>query len=154
MNYKKILEVLKESEISISNFAYENVPSKTPYSSEALEAERIKDQWVVDNPNPGYGTDKYQEWLENFSKFPSKYNIAQREWLAEHNIPTWKEVEQVGGEGQGDTWYSVKYFPDHDVYINVSGYYSSYNGTDFNDWDDACSEVKPIEKTITVYESI
>lgn len=63
-----------------------------------------------------------------------------------------KEVEQVGGEGEGDTWYSVKYFQDHDVYIKVSGWYQSYNGTDFGDWNEACKEVRPVEKTITVYE--
>lgn len=62
-----------------------------------------------------------------------------------------KEVEQVGGEGEGDHWHSVKYFTDHDIYIYVRGSYSSYNGTDFWDEWDACSEVKPQEKTITVY---
>lgn len=62
-----------------------------------------------------------------------------------------EEVVQKGGEGEGSEWYSVKYFKDHDVYIKVEGYYSSYNGTDFDGWED-CSEVKPQEKTITVYE--
>lgn len=62
-----------------------------------------------------------------------------------------KEVDQVGGEGEGDHWHSVKHFVDHDIYIYVRGSYSSYNGTDF--WDEwgACSEVRPQEKTITVY---
>jgi len=63
-----------------------------------------------------------------------------------------KEVEQVGGEDEGSTWYSVKHFVDHDVYVRVDGYYSSYNGTDFYDGWNCCSEVKPIQKTITVYE--
>lgn len=67
-------------------------------------------------------------------------------------LGTMIEVEQVGGEGEGDTWYSVKYFQDHDVYIKVSGWYQSYNGTEFNDWSDACKEVRPQEKTVTVYE--
>lgn len=61
------------------------------------------------------------------------------------------EVYQKGGEGQGDHWESVKYFKDHDVYIKVIGYYSSYNGVDFyGDWD-CCLEVMPKEKTIIVY---
>lgn len=63
-----------------------------------------------------------------------------------------KEVQRYGGEDQGSTWYSVKYFKDHDVYIRVDGYYSSYEGTDFYDGWGCCSEVKPIEKLITVYE--
>lgn len=61
-------------------------------------------------------------------------------------------VDEYGGEDQGSTWYVVYHFVDHDVYIKVDGYYSSYEGTDFyNGWG-CCSEVKPKEKTITVYE--
>ena len=64
-----------------------------------------------------------------------------------------EEIEQEGGEGQGDHWHSVKYFKDHDVYVKVVGYYSSYEGANFDGWAD-CYEVKPTEKTITVYESL
>lgn len=62
-----------------------------------------------------------------------------------------EEVDQYGGEGMGDDWYAIKHFPDHDVYVKVSGYYSSYDGTDFDGWN-CCTEVKPAEKKITVYE--
>lgn len=62
------------------------------------------------------------------------------------------EVEQEGGEGEGSNWYSVKHFVEHDIYIKVSGYYQSYNGTDFDGWDNACRQVKPKQKTITIYE--
>lgn len=65
---------------------------------------------------------------------------------------SFKEVKQVGGEGEGDIWYSVKYFKALDMYVKIDGYYQSYNGTSFEDWDDAVSEVRPVEKTITVYE--
>jgi hypothetical protein len=61
-----------------------------------------------------------------------------------------KEVEQYGGEGEGDRWWTVKHFVDHDVYIKTRGYYSSYNGTDF--YYGLGTEVKPTEKTITVFE--
>ena len=61
------------------------------------------------------------------------------------------EVHQEGGEEQGSHWESVKHFKDHDVYIKVTGYYSSYNGTAFGGWGD-CSHVTPQEKVITVYE--
>lgn len=64
-----------------------------------------------------------------------------------------KEVVQKGGEGEGSEWYVVYYFSDHDVYMKIEGYYSSYNGTDFDGgWEDCASEVKPQTKTITVYE--
>lgn len=66
------------------------------------------------------------------------------------NIGEWEEVDSYGGEGQGDTWYSVKYFPKHDVYIRTDGWYSSYVGVEF--YDGYGKEVKPVEKTITVYQ--
>ncbi len=62
------------------------------------------------------------------------------------------EVEQYGGEGDGSTWYSVKYFKDHDVYIRTDGYYSSYHGTDFNEGYGRQVVPKTIEKI--VYESL
>lgn len=62
------------------------------------------------------------------------------------------EVAQKGGEGEGEEWYSVKHFPEHDVYIRVNGSYASYDGTNFEDWDSSVKEVKPQQKTITVYE--
>lgn len=68
------------------------------------------------------------------------------------NIGSWSEVDKCGGEGPGSRWDSTKYFPEHNIYIKTSGYYSSYNGVDFESWKDACEQVVPIEKTITVYE--
>lgn len=99
MNYSEIIEKLKDSDISVNNFAYED------------------------------------------------YNVE------ELGLGEIKEVEQYGGEGQGDTWYSVKYFVDHDVYIRVEGWYSSYEGSNFDGWS-SCKEVKPVKKTITVYNDI
>lgn len=50
----------------------------------------------------------------------------------------------------GPNWYIVQYFVEHDVYIKTSGYYSSYNGTYFD--DGYGEEVKPIQKKIISYE--
>jgi hypothetical protein len=61
-----------------------------------------------------------------------------------------EEVDQVGGEGEGEYWHSVKHFKDHDVYIKTIGFYSSYNGTDF--YEGYGEEVKPQQKTITVFQ--
>lgn len=64
------------------------------------------------------------------------------------------EVDSHGGEGQGEDWHSVKFFPDHNVYLKVEGFYQSYNGTEFyNGWGD-CFEVTPKEKVIIVYEKV
>lgn len=65
-----------------------------------------------------------------------------------------QEVDQYGGEGKGEDWWSIKYFPDHDVYIKVNGFYTSYNGTDFYDGWDNCHEVKPKEKLVVVYQEV
>lgn len=62
-----------------------------------------------------------------------------------------EEIHQEGGEGQGDHWESVKYFKDHDVYIKITGFYSSYEGTEFESWDD-CENVRPKTVEVVVYE--
>lgn len=77
------------------------------------------------------------------------YEFAYGDFDSPADVGEWEEVKHYGGEGQGDTWYSVKYFKDHDVYIRTDGFYSSYNGTDFD--EGFGREVKPAEKTITVY---
>lgn len=95
----------------------------------------------------------YSEGIPNdfkFSKEDLNWREEEKEWLDSLGIGEIEEVEQYGGEGQGDTWYSVKYFPKHDVYIRTDGFYSSYNGTDF--YDGYGEEVKPVQKTIVVYE--
>ena len=52
-------------------------------------------------------------------------------------------------EGGGDYAMKVFLFKAHNVYIKVEGFYSSYNGTE---WDEEYKEVFPQQKTITVYE--
>jgi hypothetical protein len=63
-----------------------------------------------------------------------------------------KEVHSTGGEGEGSHWTRTYHFTDHDVYLKVTGYYQSHYGTDFDDGWNCVKEVKPKEKTITVYE--
>lgn len=60
-------------------------------------------------------------------------------------------VDKYGGEGKGEEWYSVKHFIDHDIYIKVEGWYSSYEGAEFESWEECVKQVIPQEKTITVY---
>jgi hypothetical protein len=63
-----------------------------------------------------------------------------------------ERVHKYGGEGQGECWYKVFYFEEHDMYIRVDGFYTSYNGTEFYDGWKSCKEVKPIERIVTFYE--
>ena len=62
-----------------------------------------------------------------------------------------KTVDQHGGEGEGEDWYIVYHFVNHDVYVRVNGWYQSYHGTEFDGWD-SCSEVRPKERMVTFYE--
>lgn len=48
-----------------------------------------------------------------------------------------------------DTDVQVIHFKEHNVYISLSGYYSSQEGTN---WDGEFKVVYPKTKTITVYE--
>lgn len=97
----------------------------------------------------------YQEIIAVLKDKVSIEDFAYEDYShAELGLGEIKEIEQYGGEDMGSTWYSIKHFIDHDVYIKVSGYYSSYNGTDFDDYYDDCSEVKPAQKTITVFNKI
>lgn len=59
-------------------------------------------------------------------------------------------VEDFGGEGKGDTVRIVVHFKEGDLYVKAEGYYASYDGSDWSssEWE----EVRPKEKTITVYE--
>ena len=81
----------------------------------------------------------------------TKWHDELSNTLAEHNIFT-DCVEHFGGEGQGDTYYSVYKFTDtstkEKVFVKFEGSYASYCGSEFNSW----FFVTPKEKTIVVYE--
>lgn len=151
MSYQEIIEKLKKVFDCVDDFAYEEIPYPENYSEAALKAQAEKDKFYEEKLKPvDRNTPEYTKLYEQYLIMPSKYDVAKNEWKENVGL-NWEEIDQYGGEGQGDTWYSVKYFPDDDVYIKVNGFYSSYNGTDFDGWED-CQEVRPIEKTITVYE--
>lgn len=63
-----------------------------------------------------------------------------------------KEVDSYGGEGQGETWWRVIEFSNHNVCLKVDGFYTSYDGVSFYDEWDHVTEVKQVTKTVTVYE--
>lgn len=80
-------------------------------------------------------------------------------WAEEHDeldIPEFGKlsvIETVGGEGQGDHAHVVFKLVDavgSVTYYKVDGYYSSYDGVDWDGSD--LYSVQKREKTITVYE--
>lgn len=125
LNFEQILEVLKEK-LSDNDREYGGVEDFA-YGDFGERA----------YPEAKYGTLEYNARI--LPELGEIYEIAEA---------------SEGGEGKGEYWCRVFYFKDHDVYIKVIGFYTSYSGTDFNDGWDCCKEVKPQQKTITVYESL
>lgn len=93
----------------------------------------------------------FHEFPENWYGKRENGDIDYSQWI-HPELGTVVEVDEYGGEGQGEQWYTVLHFVDQDVYIRVDGFYTSFNGTDFYDGWNCCSNVQPITKTITVYE--
>ncbi len=159
MDFKEIMEKVKEVFEEVSNFAYGeeyNISEDFKFSEDLTkkteEYNKIYEEW---KNHPGYNDskqrdEKYEALLENFKNTPNPQKLQEIEYFESIGLGEMEEVDQYGGEGQGDTWYSVKFFPKHNVYIKVNGWYQSHSGTDFNGWED-CNEVSPKEKTITVY---
>lgn len=152
MSKEKIIKILQEKGFSVENFAYEDFPCRIEDYPEAVEAQKVRESFRNNPINRGKDNIGWAEGKSNeYQTLPSEYDIAAKCFKKELGL-NWEEVDQYGGEGQGDTWFSIKYFPDYDLYLKVSGYYQSYNGTDFYDGWDCVTEVKPVTKTITVYE--
>jgi len=62
-----------------------------------------------------------------------------------------KFVDSFGGEGQGDSFWSVYSFTkdDETVYVKFDGWYQSYNGAEYDSW----FFVKPVQVTVTQYQN-
>lgn len=69
----------------------------------------------------------------------------------ELGLGEYKIVHKTGGEDKGSNWSKVFHFPDHNSYIKVVGYYQSYSGTEFEEWDEAVGIVTPKEVTVIKY---
>lgn len=158
----EILQIVKEKGFTIEEFAYGDltIPNDFIFSEEVKKAE-IENKKLADafHQHPSAKL-PYKERLLDLSyeaariacaMGPNPYKQKQKEYLESIGIGDFEEIDQYGGEGQGNTWYSIKYFKDHDVYIKTEGYYQSYDGTTFHDGYGV--EVFPKQKTITVYET-
>lgn len=160
----EILDIIEKEGISVSSFAYceltDSMSEDFKFSEELqrkiddFESKRGAFQNHPDYEKYGWNTtdapQEYKDVSQAFidSRYPNQE--IENEYLDSIGIGSYEEVEKYGGEDQGSTWYSVKYFKNHDVYIRTDGYYQSYNGTEFD--DGYGEEVFPVEKTITVYE--
>lgn len=103
---------------------------------------RKADDEVKDAFHGGDVMDKPYTWDEDSV-------IEFKRQLAEANI-NFELVDRYGGEEQGYDYWSVYSFSDgmQVVFIKFDGYYASYDGSTYEEF----YEVKPVEKTITVFE--
>ena len=59
---------------------------------------------------------------------------------------------EYGGEGEGEHCYGI--IKVNDKFFQASWSYYSYHGCEYDYIEDTIREVKPVEKTITVYEAV
>jgi hypothetical protein len=114
----------------------------------------LKKKWL-ENENKeqnddGEDYDEQEEFNEKMEAFAYSGRYITSEEI-DPEIGEFEEVAKYGGVDKGSTWYSVKHFKDHDVYIRVDGYYTSYDGVSFDSWEDCVSVVEPKQKTIIEY---
>lgn len=59
-------------------------------------------------------------------------------------------IDNYGGEDQGSAYWSIYKFKrfDEELFIRFNGYYASHYGSEYEGFE----FVKPVEKTIIVYE--
>lgn len=150
MNNQEFLEKLSELEFTPLN--YENgfdgitIPESSETSELQIEDDRLYE--IFGQADQKNNDNEYKSWREvheklGISKEKDKFNYF--------GLGKWEEVYQFGGEGQGDDYYVVLYFPDYNKYIRADAWYASYHGVD--DWQDWYL-VKPEEEVIIVYNSI
>jgi hypothetical protein len=150
---EEILKIVKDN-YSEESFAFEEWSKIELELPEDLgkEEDRLRDLYFQENfseiPRSEWEDDK----VEVYYNMPSKFSVMKAYILNHLGLGKVVEVAQYGGEGQGDDWWSVKHFVDHDVYIKIEGDYTSYHGTEF--YGGYGYEVKPVEKVVTVFEKV
>lgn len=163
MELKKLTadEILRivEKNYSVSSFAYgewldTNLEIPQEVQQKAEETKKDKDEFwrniQEEIRHLTYSERVNHPLVQQYSSLPSGYDITEEYILNTLGLGKVLEVDQYGGEEQGSTWYSVKHFVDHDVYIRTDGYYQSYDGTEF--YNGHGKEVHPQQKTITVFK--
>lgn len=86
---------------------------------------------------------------DELSKWDDDAVVEFKTQLKQANIK-FKLEDRYGGEDQGSDYWSVYSFSDgmEVVFIQFQGWYASYEGSTYEEF----YEVKPVEKTITVFE--
>jgi hypothetical protein len=97
----------------------------------------------------------HEDYVRRYPDYQYPFReLTSPEWdevgTLETSLGTVEEVEQVGGEGQGEHAHVVLKTVSTGQLFRINGHYDSYNGTD---WDYAkLYEVRAVTKTVVVYE--
>lgn len=88
--------------------------------------------------------------IEKIREIEDEYDrVYELEKLLKEDLGDIDLVNEEGdSEGAGEYSEKVYHFKNHDIYLKVTGCYTSYNGCD---WNDDWAQVFPKEKTIVVY---
>ena len=116
------------------------------YTVEQIRA-AVEDQ--TDESLEPFGHEVKTKW-GNYMDYPvTEWSeiYGEGRMLVDGEVVNFNVIEQVGGEGQGDHMHVV--FQVGDQLFKKSGYHVSHDGSY---WDGPLEEVRPVEKTVTVYE--
>jgi len=109
---------------SIEMFAHEGMYYPTPQDFEPLGSDST-----------------YQEDIARDKRYVDTQPLGRTEQMASN-----------GGMDKGSDWWRIYHFVKHDVYVKVSGWYASHDGTHFEDGWGSCKEVHPNEVTVIEYK--
>lgn len=136
MTGKEIIQKLKEIIPDVSGFAMYN-----------LEYGRFGDTRLLFKKIVDFKAQLHSEYSDRENKrlielIPSEDRFKKVAALNEFGLG---ECITIVTRKNGTEWFTVKYFPEHDVYIKVTGVMNpmldDYE-VDFEDWDECCKEVK------------
>lgn len=93
-----------------------------------------------------------EQWMwRDFPKVEDCDEVTNPEFVeALKTLGEFDCVEKHGGEGQGDDYYAVFHFKDHNVFIQFQGWYASHSGSEYEEM----FEVRPEEVTVTQYNRV
>ena len=94
-----------------------------------------------------------------FAQIKDKLGEDPHDWVYGNDLDTdgFGNVVHIQSGGAGNVSYydqlpvfRIFHFVDHDVFIKFNGWFSSYGEIEF----ESMEEVRPVEKLVTVYETI
>lgn len=93
---------------------------------------------------------EFQELKELIQKQKMYIIMEERKSLPD-GFPSFTEVDSSGAyDGDGESVKRILFFEEFDIYVQVSGYYSSFSGYR---WNSNVIEVFPKQKMVTFYST-